>query len=251
MILLNGIEFNMKGVAWFGFETDTYIVHGLASWANGGHDYTYYLQFLQDNGFNAIRLPFSQDLVDFNPTISSTQINGGETSLNTNTFSGKTALEAMDIIIEAAGEYGILIMLDFHSKSNNAYTQGFYDLNPTTAQAAWQVMANRYKDYWNVFMLDVYNEPHDVSNGQFWEWIDYCETIGNDLIDNYGVNWLVAVQGTNAVNLAGHWTNWGGNLEPAASDPVTLNTAKRVVYSPHVVCCVIMSDFLCSYFMIM
>ena len=99
----------MKGIAWFGFDSDTYIVHGLASWA-GGHDLSYYFDFLVNNGFNAIRLPFSQYLIDNNPTISSSQYDGGN---NNALFSGKTALEAMDVIIAQIPKSSNPDLLDF------------------------------------------------------------------------------------------------------------------------------------------
>eukprot|EP00727_Mastigamoeba_balamuthi_P014625 m51a1_g9789 putative cellulase (glycosyl hydrolase family 5) subfamily protein (230) ;mRNA; r:1734257-1746799 len=51
-INVNGAEFKLKGISWFGFETNNGVVHGL--WAN---DYKAILDIVKNNGFNAIRLP--------------------------------------------------------------------------------------------------------------------------------------------------------------------------------------------------
>merc|ERR1719242_2789771 len=59
VLKLNGKRFNLKGVAWFGFETANNCVHGLWS-----VDYHSIINFLKDNGFNGLRLPFSVDLAN-------------------------------------------------------------------------------------------------------------------------------------------------------------------------------------------
>ncbi len=51
-LYVNGIQFKLKGVSWFGFETRHNVVHGL--WTQR---YTDLLDFLSDNGFNIIRVP--------------------------------------------------------------------------------------------------------------------------------------------------------------------------------------------------
>jgi aryl-phospho-beta-D-glucosidase BglC (GH1 family) len=45
-------------VSWFGFETDKFYPHGL--W--GATNVSNVLGFLRQNGFNAIRVPFSAEL---------------------------------------------------------------------------------------------------------------------------------------------------------------------------------------------
>jgi endoglucanase len=44
-------------------------------------------------------------------------------------------------------------------------------------------------------------------------------------------NWLVVVEGVDVYNGDNYW--WGGNLQGAASAPVRLNVANRLVYSAH------------------
>jgi hypothetical protein len=53
-IKVNGRPFHLKGVSWFGFELQQGMLMGLEQ-----RRLDEILQFLQDNGFNALRLPFS------------------------------------------------------------------------------------------------------------------------------------------------------------------------------------------------
>jgi len=52
----------MKGASWFGFETSISAFHGL--WAV---DYKFVTDFMARNNFNAVRIPFSLDMVTKNP----------------------------------------------------------------------------------------------------------------------------------------------------------------------------------------
>jgi endoglucanase len=53
-----GQEINIKGVSWFGYETNFRLMHGL--WK---HDVKFFIDILKTNEFNAIRLPISIDLM--------------------------------------------------------------------------------------------------------------------------------------------------------------------------------------------
>ncbi|GMR48746.1 hypothetical protein PMAYCL1PPCAC_18941 [Pristionchus mayeri] len=62
-IMVNGQPLVLKGINYFGFETETYAPHGIWS-----YDLNYYLDFIKNNGFNAIRVPFSLEMVKNNPS---------------------------------------------------------------------------------------------------------------------------------------------------------------------------------------
>ena len=49
----------MSGVNWYGFETTDEVVHGL--WAQ---DYHYILNAIKSNGYNVIRMPMSNQMVE-------------------------------------------------------------------------------------------------------------------------------------------------------------------------------------------
>jgi hypothetical protein len=50
-LYVNGNRLRLKGTSWFGFETSVGAPHGL--WSKS---YSFFLDFLSSNGFNAIRV---------------------------------------------------------------------------------------------------------------------------------------------------------------------------------------------------
>jgi endoglucanase len=55
----NGHVVRVAGINWYGFETTDEVVHGL--WAQ---DYHYILNAIQSNGYNVIRMPLSNQMVE-------------------------------------------------------------------------------------------------------------------------------------------------------------------------------------------
>lgn len=207
-IYLNGYRFNMKGLSWFGYETGNYNLYGLDQ-----HSQDWYFSWMRSNGFNAMRLPFSQDFVN----------------------SGSTNLNKYKATVNLAGQYGIYVMIDFHSKTAGSWQDGLYTLDQTSAIATWQTMADLLKCEYNVFVADCFNEPHDVTNSQWSDWINFCENVAKAIWAK-GVNWLIAVEGTNydctVISCA-----WGENLEGLKTGVIFDEAsygANRVIYSPHV-----------------
>jgi endoglucanase len=100
-IEIDNRQFRMKGVSWFGFEIIEKIL--------GGTDLVSYLDvldFLQENDFNLIRLPFSWEIFitnssagDFNKTFNPD-------------FVGLSFPQMYDKVVDSASERGILVMLD-------------------------------------------------------------------------------------------------------------------------------------------
>mmetsp|Transcript_47437 Transcript_47437/g.76100 ORF Transcript_47437/g.76100 Transcript_47437/m.76100 type:complete len:594 (+) Transcript_47437:78-1859(+) len=212
-IMLNGYRFNMKGLSWFGFETGNYNLYGLDV-----HSVDWYFQWMVDNGFNAMRLPFSQDFMN----------------------SGTSNRNAYKAVVQTAGTYGILVMLDFHSATAGAWTDGLYTINQANAIAIWEMVADLVGDQYNVFLADVFNEPHDVTNDQWADWINFCENVAAALFAK-GVNWMIAVEGTNSdcTSLgADTYCAWGENLMGVKSKGVTFDYSNygsnRFLWSPHV-----------------
>ncbi|MFM9124567.1 MAG: cellulase family glycosylhydrolase, partial [Actinomycetota bacterium] len=85
---------------------------------------------------------------------------------------------------------------------------------------------------------DLKNEPHGEATwgtGQANDWRRAAERAGNAVLAA-APNWLVIVEGIEGPVAGGqqldrHW--WGGNLEGVRNNPVRLNVANRLVYSPH------------------
>ncbi len=58
----NGTEVRIAGINWYGFETPDYLAHGL--WAQ---DYHTVLNTIKSLGYNVIRIPFSNQMVESDP----------------------------------------------------------------------------------------------------------------------------------------------------------------------------------------
>jgi aryl-phospho-beta-D-glucosidase BglC (GH1 family) len=154
---LNGQKLSIKGVSWFGFETNANVFHGL--W---NVDYKYIIDFLANNSFNGVRIPFSLDLVINNPNPNTISYGYCSNNANCNAdLKGLTSLQILDKMIAYMGTKGMLVMLDMHSfEPDGASNNGlWYDSSHTEAQViqGWQALATRYKDTWNVFAMDVKN----------------------------------------------------------------------------------------------
>jgi len=226
---VNGVPFNLKGASWFGFETSNNVVHGLWS-----RDYKALLSFLSSNGFNAIRVPLYLDLVTNDATPNSINFGGMNTDLN-----GLSSLQVLDKIIKAAGDQGILVMLDMHSftagtfASDGLWYNGNHD--EATMIAGWTKLANRYKNYWNVFAADLKNEPHHATWGtgnSATDWNTAATRIGNAVL-SVAPHWLIFVEGTGNSPPCAQNCFWGEDLIGVRNDPITLSRSDQLVYSPH------------------
>lgn len=220
----------LRGVNWFGIETETHAPHGL--WAR---DYKDMLAQIKDLGYNLIRLPFSLE------SLQSSEVSGIDYSIGSNAdFEGKTPFEVMDIVIEEAERQGLLILLDFHQLNDEYIPQLWYDEDYSEADwlKTWQMLAWHYQNHANVIGADLKNEPHGAAswgtNDMETDWRLAAERAGN-LVLSISPHWLIVVQGVenNVPNqqLAIHWQ--GGNLEGVTNYPVRLSNPRQLVYSPH------------------
>jgi cellulase/cellobiase CelA1/aryl-phospho-beta-D-glucosidase BglC (GH1 family) len=252
----NGNEVRIAGVNWYGFETPDYLAHGL--WAQ---DYKTVLNTIQTLGYNVIRIPFSNEMVESNPvpTNFATYADGGAVNQE---LVGQTALTDLDTIISYAGSIGLHVILDNHrseaGESNEAnglwYTSAYSQDNWI---ADWQTMATRYsasKFTFNgnptVIGFDLRNEPHligsSATTGSCWtgdsavngcpvsltaqNWPVAAELAGNAVL-TINPNVLIFVEGNDCYNGSCGWQ--GGNLMGVANYPLTLSVADQLVYSAH------------------
>ena len=250
-----GQTVRIAGINWYGFETTDEVVHGLYD-----QDYHTILSTIKALGYNTIRLPFSNQMVE-NPIIPSAigfyngagEINADLTGLNT--------IEIMDKIVDAAGAAGLKIILDNHRSeagdSNEANGLWYTDTYSESDWIGdWQMLASRYKSFTDaagnptLIGLDLRNEPHllvgTAKSGACWT----GDTMsGGCPLTNRKQNWpaaaaraaaaiakinpnlLIFVEGIDCYDNNCGWQ--GGNLEGAAKYPVTLPVAGRLVYSAH------------------
>jgi endoglucanase len=232
-----GKAVRIAGVNWYGFETTDEVAHGL--WAQ---DYHYILDAIKSNGYNVVRLPFSNQMVETPIIPTNISYQNGSGPINTD-LKGLNSLQIMDKIVAYAGQIGLRIILDNHRSEagNSAEANGLWYTTQYPESAwikDWTSLAQRYLNNSTVVGMDLRNEPHnDQSGGSCWgcgllnyDWRLAAERGGNAVL---GINpsLLIFVEGTDCYNNDCDW--WGGNLEGAQAYPVVLNTGNRLVYSAH------------------
>ena len=245
-----GATVRITGINWFGMETDNHTFHGL--WANAPATWQGQIDRMASLGFNTIRVPYTGD-----------SLRSGAQATSINTFTnpdlvGLSPLQILDKVIQHAGSRGMRIILDRHRPSAAGQTPLWYTSGVSEASiiSDWQMLAQRYANNPTVIGADLFNEPHaegtDPSGtGACWgcgvqarDWRLAAERIGNAILATQP-NWLIFVEGVSCLSggSPNAWDNipddpmacdwWGGNLSGALQNPVRLNVANRLVYSPH------------------
>ncbi len=245
-----GHPVRLTGIAWFGFETQTQVYHGL--WSVRMEEV---LDTVADLGFNVLRVPLCVQLVN--------QWRNGEGgvpgSVNDSANPGladMTSLQILDASIAYCKQIGLKVMLDMRQVVNTQmldawYTDGY---PPGDFEACWQWLARHYAGDDTVIAMDLFNEPHgapgdpgmvkwdDSSDLNNWKY--EAEKVANLVLD-INPNVLVVVEGIestpkdgytyteiNSANYDFNW--WGGNLRRVKDYPLDLgNRQSQIVYAPH------------------
>lgn len=227
----NNQPVRIAGINWFGFETANYVVHGL--WTRKYQDV---LDQIKSLGYNTIRLPYSNQLFD-----AASAPNSIDYAKNPD-LQGLTGIQIMDKIISYSGQIGLRIILDRHRPDSGSQSALWYTSAYSEARwiSDWQMLANRYKGNSTVVGADLHNEPHAPAcwgcGDTTVDWRLAAERAGNAIL-SVNPSWLIFVEGVDCYGSGGatsgdcYW--WGGNLEGAATAPVRLNVANRLVYSAH------------------
>ncbi len=230
----NNQPVRIAGVNWFGFETNTFVVHGLQN-----RNYKDMLDQIMSEGYNTIRLPYSNQLFD-----AGSKPSGIDYNMNPD-LQGLQGVQLMDKIINYASSIGLHIILDQHRPDaggqsalwyTNAYPESRWIVD-------WQMLAKRYENNPMVIGADLHNEPHAPA---CWgcgnlkvDWRMAAERAG-DAILAVDPDWLIFVEGVDCYGTGGvtqggdsscYW--WGGNLQGVTTYPVKLNVQNQLVYSVH------------------
>jgi endoglucanase len=232
-----GHTVRMSGVNWYGFETTDEVVHGL--WAQ---DYHYILNAIKSNGYNVVRVPLSNQMVETPIVPTNISYSNGSGPINTD-LRGLNSLQILDKIVSYAGQIGLRIILDNHRSEagNSAEANGLWYTTQYPESAwinDWVALSHRYLNNSTVVGFDLRNEPHnDQSGGSCWgcgltsyDWRLAAERGGN-AVQAVNPSLLLFVEGTDCYNNDCDW--WGGNLEGAQTYPVAFNVAHQLVYSAH------------------
>ncbi|EWY37703.1 hypothetical protein N825_16760 [Skermanella stibiiresistens SB22] len=223
----SGAAVRLSAVNWFGLESQRASPDGL-----NFRNWQEMMKQMVDTGFNAIRLPFSSELL------------AGKTPTNINftlnpDLAGLSGLQIIDKIVDYAGQIGMRIILDHHRSAagDGPNANGLWYDGQYTEQRwidDWVMLAQRYKGNDSVVAADLHNEPHGPAtwgdDNPATDWEAAAERAGS-AIQQVNPDWLIMVEGIETYK--GSWYWWGGNLQGVADDPVTLPIANKVVYSPH------------------
>jgi endoglucanase len=223
-----GKPLQLRGVNWFGFETDAGSVHGL--WAR---NWKSMLDQIQASGFNALRIPLcpatfrgeGKPLFDAN-------LNPDLVGLNSRQW--------LDVFLTEVDRRGIYILLDHHRPDCQAISELW--TTSSYSEAQWltdlEYLAQHYSGLRNLVGIDLKNEPHGAAT---WgtgnlgtDWNLAAERAAKRVLAA-NPNLLIFVEGIerNPVCSPGTGHFWGGNLEPLKCTP--LNIARdKLVLSPHV-----------------
>jgi len=235
-----GQTVRLTGVNWFGLETNNQEPHGV--WAR---DYRSMVKQIADLGFNSIRLPWANQILRSNAKATDGEGFGksgpdaydGTNPINANLV-GKSPLEIMDKVIEAAGEFGVKIILDNHSREPDGYMNEQVWYTDKTPEKQWiddwVFLAKRYAGNTTVVAADLDNEPHGTatwgSGVATTDWNSAAERCGNAILAA-NPDWVMVVEGTEKVGSDGYW--WGGNLSGVKTNPIKLSDPKKLMYSTH------------------
>lgn len=228
-ILYNNTPITIKGVNWFGLETEVYCLHGL--WAA---TFDSFITFILKNKFNAIRVPISLEAM---LNLDSIKIKSVDLSINPK-FKDFTVGQFLDYFVSYCASKGILVMFDFHRfVGTGTITELWYSADYPESQLikGWSNIVNRFMKFPNVFAIDLKNEPHGqatwATGDSQTDWKSAAERIGNAIL-KINPKLLIFVEGVESYKGQGSW--WGGNLIGVNDNKVNLSVPNRLVYSPHV-----------------
>lgn len=226
----------IAGINWYGFETTKGIPGGLDV-----QDYKVILDTIRKNGFNTVRLPLSNQMVETPMVPTEIRFSNHSGPINTD-LKSLNSLQILDRIVAYAGVQGMKVILDNHRSeagdgpemSGLWYTQAY----PEGAWIAdWQMLAQRYASDPTVIGFDLRNEPHNANSGGacwscggFVDWHLAAKRAG-DAVLRVNPRLLIFVEGVDVYENDYYW--WGGNLEGVRTAPVKLAVANQLVYSAH------------------
>jgi endoglucanase len=232
----NGGRLKLASVNWYGAEEQEFAVSGL--------DHRKLSDIAADikiQGFNSVRLPWSNDLIDCDPIVDASVVGAAPGGPNFPQLANLHAIEVYDRVIDALAAAGLLVVIDNHNTTanwccdngqgndgNHLWYASDYASGNRRWLDDWTTMASRYRNQPAVVGVDLRNEPRGAAK---WEagnqdpehnWRNAAEVGGNAVLAA-NPNLLIMVEGTDN----------GNDLSQALQDPVNLCRGDRLVYEPH------------------
>ncbi|MGH3169160.1 MAG: cellulase family glycosylhydrolase [Trebonia sp.] len=244
----NGNPVRIAGINWYGFETPDEIAHGL--WVQ---DYHTIINDIAALGYNTIRIPFSNEMVETPVVPQNLAFNNNSGPINTD-LKGLNALQDLQKIVTAAGQAGLKVILDDHRSEagESAEQDGLWYTSTYTSQDwvnDWSTLATMFANNPTVIGFDLRNEPHTPAGDTYAEGATWgtgdpntdvrlaYQQAGNAILAA-DPNALIFCEGISEYpdssasgGYDGTW--WGGDLQGVAQYPVVLSSPGHVVYSAH------------------
>ncbi|WP_158615529.1 cellulase family glycosylhydrolase [Acidipila sp. EB88] len=211
----------LSSVAWYGAETIESVVGGLQL-----EPLEAIAQRIRCLGFNAVRLPWSNQLYENSSFVPQYAIAANPA------LEGLTPLAVFSKVVQALTAQGLLVILDNHN-SNAEWCCGddgndlWYnsDYPESSWIADWRGMVTRFLDNPRVIAVDLRNEPRiraTWGGNPTTDWHAAAER-GAAAVLATNPNLLIMVEGI----------NYSLDLTEVAALPIKLPVANRLVYSPH------------------
>lgn len=149
IVSAEGKTVTLKSISWFGFETNTYVVHGLSI-----RKLEDLLQLVKNMGFNSVRIPWSNDIMK-NPIPTGVNYNVNPNLIN------KTALEVLDYLVDKCQSIGLWVILARYLPNQTSETDLWYTAEVPEQKwiSDWKTFTARYWQKETVIALDLHNEP--------------------------------------------------------------------------------------------
>lgn len=212
-IFKNDQEFILKSTNWHGYENNCNILNGL--WV---HPMTWYLDFIRDNNFNVIRIPFSYEIT--------LNLNKKPACMIHDRF--ETVGDSINFLFSESLKRDIYIILDFHTINNEINSYPLSNITTDSFNQAWSNIIDIGIKYDNLMGLDIKNEPHNPTD--FAEWAPIVNNFMDYIKNKYhNYDGLFLVEGTQGIDGTGIW---GGSFY--GIEYSNFNVDDRFVFSPHV-----------------
>lgn len=218
-ILCDNKEYNIRGINWFGIQTDCGCPHGL--WV---HDTLYYLDTVRNLGFNSLRIPFSYEIaMNLDSPLKHECITADPF------VSDFSTRKYIHHLFYHAGIRNMTILLDFHT-TKGEITQGPYDyINETLFLRSWDNILREYGNYKNLIGIDIKNEPHGYMDWN--QWAGVVNRFMNHVQTTFPTfDKLFFVEG---IEIPEDGSTWGESFSKM-NTLFTVNPSHKIVFSPHV-----------------
>jgi endoglucanase len=244
----DGNPVRIAGINWYGFETPDEIAHGL--WVQ---DYRTIIDDIKALGYNTIRIPFSNQMVETPIVPQNLAFSGNSGPINA-PLEGLNALQDLQVIVTYAGEEGLKVILDDHRSEagESAEENGLWYTSTYTSQDwvnDWVTLAKMFANNPTVVGFDLRNEPHTPAGDTYAEGATWgtgntatdirlaYEQAGNAILA-VNPDALIFCEGISEYPDASSSTGydstwWGGDLQGVQQYPVALSSPGHVVYSAH------------------